>query len=172
MYNDNGRRIGAMVSIPTTMSVVWVRLPYALQGYVFLFITLISSHMVRENNMASGHLGGVDFFFIKLIITHKYIIQSSLRFDSSHALLIDTNMTDYELRKLARYIVEEMSHNEQLKDNLSPDRILDVVEAANELRISPSYLRNNYRAMGIPHKKVGKRLLFSLNRLTEYMNCK
>lgn len=78
------------------------------------------------------------------------------------------NMTDYELRKLARYIAYELKEAMDGQVDSSEDRFLDISEAAKELRLSTSYLRNNHK--DIPHKKVGKRILFSQRELHEYIN--
>lgn len=69
-----------------------------------------------------------------------------------------------ELHKLIKKDIE--SHIETLVTN-ALDKTLSVEEAALKLGIKPKTLYNKIKQ--IPHTKVGRRLIFSENRLNEYM---
>lgn len=81
-------------------------------------------------------------------------------------------MTDYEMRKIAKYqneyLVETLKKDDELLDLMYPPRYLDAHEAAELLRIPLSTL---YQMVSeLPHRKVGKKLVFSDRALTRWMN--
>lgn len=84
-------------------------------------------------------------------------------------------MTDYEMQKIAKmqaeYFVEAIKSDTDLQDILFPPKYMDVQEAAAYLKIPVQTLY--FKANSIPHRKVGKRLLFSDRELSRWVNsCK
>lgn len=79
-------------------------------------------------------------------------------------------MTSYELQRLAelvsRNIIQALKQDDELLDRIFPPRLLDSNEAATLLKIPVNTLYQFSRQ--IPHRKIGKRLLFSERDL---VNC-
>lgn len=71
-------------------------------------------------------------------------------------------MTSYELQRLAelvsRNIIQALKQDDELLDRIFPPRLLDSNEAATLLKIPVNTLYQFSRQ--IPHRKIGKRLLF------------
>lgn len=80
-------------------------------------------------------------------------------------------LTDYELKKLAKYVVKEAEESGALRRIIVPEKMLEVDEAAKMLGLSASYLRNNHGKI-IPHKKIGRRLLFSLHDIEDLITAR
>lgn len=81
-------------------------------------------------------------------------------------------MTDYELQKLsklvAKNLVQSIKEDDELLDELYPPRYMSIQEAADYLCIP---LNTLYQKAGeIPHRKVGKRLVFSDRGLVRWLN--
>ncbi len=71
-------------------------------------------------------------------------------------------MTNYELQRLAELvannIIQQIKKDAELLDRIFPPRLLDSNEAATLLKIPVNTLYQFSRQ--IPHRKIGKRLLF------------
>ena len=71
-------------------------------------------------------------------------------------------MTNNELEKLAgmvaERIIQAVKRDDELLDRVFPSRLMDSAEAAEFLRIPHNSLYQFSRQ--IPHRKIGKRLLF------------
>ena len=81
-------------------------------------------------------------------------------------------MTDYECRKIAKmqseYLVKALKDDDELLDLMFPPRCMNIEEASEFLRIPIGTL---YQKMDeIPHRKLGKRLVFTDRGLTRWMN--
>jgi excisionase family DNA binding protein len=83
-------------------------------------------------------------------------------------------MTDYEMRKLAKYenecFVESLKSDDELLDLIHPPKFLDVKEAAEYLRIPLGTLY--HKIDEIPHEKVGRRLIFTDRGLVRWVKRK
>lgn len=83
-------------------------------------------------------------------------------------------MTDYEMRKIAKYqseyLVEALKEDEELLNLMFPPKLLNIEEAAEMLRIPVGTLYNKINE--IPHEKVGKRLVFTDRGLMRWMKRK
>lgn len=81
-------------------------------------------------------------------------------------------MTDYEMRKIARLQAEYfrviLKSDEQLLDLIYPPRLMGIDEASRYLGLPRQTLYN--RVKEIPHRKVGKRLVFSERDLFRWIN--
>jgi len=71
-------------------------------------------------------------------------------------------MTSYEIKQLAEELYKLFESNE-----LFPDRLMNVSEAADFLRIPTNTLYG--MADQVPHKKIGKRLIFSERQLRQWV---
>lgn len=81
-------------------------------------------------------------------------------------------MTNYELQKLSRLIaqnlVEALKQDDSLIDSLLPPRYMNIHEASvfTGLPVGTLYQKISQ----IPHRKVGKRLIFSDRALARWIN--
>lgn len=83
-------------------------------------------------------------------------------------------MTEYEMRKIAKYqseyLVEALKEDEELLNLMFPPKLLNIEEAAEMLRIPVGTLYNKINE--IPHEKVGKRLVFTDRGLVRWIKRK
>ena len=80
-------------------------------------------------------------------------------------------MTDYEIRKVAKYqaeyLVEALKKDDDLLDVVFPPKYLDIQQASEMTGIPVNTL---YQKSGeIPHEKVGKRLIFTDRGLARWI---
>lgn len=83
-------------------------------------------------------------------------------------------MTDYEMRKIARYqaeyFVKALKEDDELLDLMYPPKMMGIDEASEFTGIPVSTI---YQKIGqIPHQKVGKRLVFTDRGLTRWVRRK
>ena len=83
-------------------------------------------------------------------------------------------MTDYEMRKIAKYqtefLVQSLKEDDELLDELYPPRYMSIKEAADYLNLPVNTIYAKIRE--IPHEKVGKRLLFTDRGLSRWVRRK
>lgn len=83
-------------------------------------------------------------------------------------------MTDYELKKLARYqaeyLTEALKNDEELLDMVFPPRFMGIDEAAAFVGLPKSTLYQ--KISQIPHTKQGKRLIFTDRALSRWVKKK
>lgn len=83
-------------------------------------------------------------------------------------------MTDYEMRKIAKYqaeyLVEALKKDDELLDIMFPPKMLDIQQAAELTGIPVNTLYQKIRE--IPHEKVGKRLIFTDRGLARWIRRK
>ena len=81
-------------------------------------------------------------------------------------------MTNYELQKVARmtaqYLVEALKQDDSLIDSILPPRYMTIEEASRFCCIPVGTLYQ--KIAQIPHRKVGKRLIFSDRALARWIN--
>ena len=81
-------------------------------------------------------------------------------------------MTDFEMRKIAKmqteYLVEALKKDDSLLDLMFPPRFMGIEDASlfTGIPVNTLYAKIDE----IPHKKVGKRLIFSDRGLTKWIN--
>ena len=83
-------------------------------------------------------------------------------------------MTEYEMRKIAKYqaeyLIKALKEDDELLDTVFPPKMMGIQEAADYLCIP---LNTLYQKAGeIPHQKVGKRLLFTDRGLSRWVRRK
>jgi len=83
-------------------------------------------------------------------------------------------MTDYEMKRIAKYqaeyLVQAIKHDDELLDLMFPPKMMGIEEASEFTGIPVNTL---YQKIGqIPHQKVGKRLIFSDRALTRWIKRK
>jgi len=83
-------------------------------------------------------------------------------------------MTDYEIKRVARYqaeyLIKALKEDDELLDELYPPRFMGLKEAAEFCCLPENTI---YAKIGeIPHQKVGKRLVFSDRALTRWIKRK
>ena len=83
-------------------------------------------------------------------------------------------MTDYEMKRIARYqaeyLAQALKQDDELLDLIYPPKFLNITQAA-ELTGLP--IGTIYQKIGqIPHQKVGKRLLFTDRGLVRWIKRK
>ena len=81
-------------------------------------------------------------------------------------------MTEYEIRKVAKlqaeYLAEALKSDAELLDLIFPPKCMNIEEASEYTRIPVGTLYQ--KVDEIPHRKVGKRLVFTDRGLTRWMN--
>ena len=83
-------------------------------------------------------------------------------------------MTDYEMKRIAKYqaeyLVQAIKQDDELLDLMFPPKMMGIEEASEFTGIPVNTL---YQKIGqIPHQKVGKRLIFSDRALTRWIKRK
>lgn len=80
-------------------------------------------------------------------------------------------MTDYEMRRVAKYqaeyLAQALKQDDELLDLMFPPRLMNVDEASEYTGIPVGTLYAKIRE--IPHEKVGKRLVFTDRGLTRWI---
>ena len=81
-------------------------------------------------------------------------------------------MTDYEMKKIARYqaeyLVKALKEDDELLDLMYPPKLMSIEEAAEFTGIPVNTLYQ--KISEIPHMKAGKRLVFSDRGLMRWLN--
>lgn len=81
-------------------------------------------------------------------------------------------MTTFEMQQIAKmqaeYLAEALKSDEELLDLMFPPKFMGIEEASEFIGIPVNTI---YAKIGeIPHKKVGKRLIFTDRGLTRWVN--
>ena len=78
------------------------------------------------------------------------------------------NEMDMIAKKQAEYLVAAIKADTELQDLLFPPRLMSIEEAADFLRIPVATLYCKINS--VPHRKFGRRLLFSDRELMRWIN--
>jgi len=83
-------------------------------------------------------------------------------------------MTEYEMRKIAKYqaeyLIKALKEDDELLDTVFPPKMMGIQEAADYLNLPVNTIYAKIRE--IPHEKVGKRLLFTDRGLSRWVRRK
>lgn len=83
-------------------------------------------------------------------------------------------MTDYEMRKIAKYqaeyLIGALKRDDELLDIMFPPKYLDIQQASELTGIPVNTLYQ--KSSEIPHEKVGKRLIFTDRGLARWIRRK